>query len=284
MSSNSNNKYVIQSVLRALDLLVWLAEHEGRGRLTEISQDLGYQKNTTFRLLYTLIERGFVRQTDDAGYELTFKLLTLGESVIRSTDIHHVARPHIQELARKCGESVTLAILDGNEVIYLDRVLGSARFNTSYSIGSRAKAYTTALGKAILAFSPGEVVERCAGKELLANTQYTIVDAKDLRQELEETARRGYALDNQENVLGIRCIGAPIFDRKGEVIAAISISGLAVNMTDERVKELIDPMLDTASTISAQMGFDGVRNGLYGADGNRSNTEVKKREVDREYA
>jgi DNA-binding IclR family transcriptional regulator len=251
-----NSSYTIQSVARALDVLIWLSEHEGRDRITDLAQALGCSKNTAFRLLYTLMERNFVRQSEDASYQLTFRLLTLGESVLGTTELHHLARPSIQELARQCGETVSLAVLEGDEIIYLDRVLGSSPFTTAYSIGSRAPACTTALGKAILAFSPEDVVERCLHDGLRSRTPHTITSPDRLRLKLREAARCCYALDNQENVLGVRCVGAPIFDRKGRVQAAISISGLAAHFSDERVQELIEPLLQTARSISAQLGFD----------------------------
>lgn len=252
-----DNNYTIQSVLRALDVLIWLSENKGTGRITEIAEDLGCSKNTAFRLLYTLMDRGFVRQAEDSSYELTFKLLNLGESVLNNTTVHHVARSHIQNLSGETGETVSLAILDGDEIIYLDRVLGSSPFNTAYSIGSRAKAYTTALGKAILAFSPPEIVDRCLRGPLQSNTPYTMTKPDRIRLELREISRRYYALDNQENVIGIRCIGAPVFERNDNVAAAISLSGLAVHFTDERIHELVEPLLSTAAAISERLGYTG---------------------------
>lgn len=254
----SRNVYTIQSVLRALDVLIWLGEHEGRGRITDIATELGYSKNTAFRLMQTLMERDFVRQADDSSYELTFRLLNLGEAVLRRTEVHHVARPFLQDLAGETGETVSLAILDGDEVIYLDRVLGSAPFKTSYSIGSRAKAYTTALGKAIMAFSSEETVDGCLDGELKQNTPYTLTNPHHIRTQLRDVARRCYAVDDQENVLGVRCVGAPIFDRKGNVVAAISMSGLAVHITDFRLRELTDPLLHAAAAISERLGYRDV--------------------------
>lgn len=250
--------YTIQSVLRALDVLIWLSQNGGRGRITDIAAAVGCSKNTAFRLMHTLMERGFVRQADDSSYELTFKLLNLGEVVLQRSEVHHVARPYLQNLASETGETTTLAILDGDEVIYLDRVLGSSPFKTSYSIGSRAKVHATALGKAMLAFSPKEVVDRCLQGPLQANTRYTITDPEHIRRELHDVSRSYYAMDNQENVLGVRCLGAPIFDRRGEVIAAISMSGLTVNFTDSRVRELANHLRETAADISAHLGYRGV--------------------------
>jgi len=250
-----NNNYQIKSVLRALDILELLASKGGSGRISDIAREIGCSKNTAFRLLQTLQEREFVRQADDSSYELTFKLLNLGETVMRTTEVHDIARPYIQNLVKLCGETATLAILDDDEIVYVDRVHGNMPHNTSYSIGSRAKAYRTSLGKAILAFSSETVVDHCLNQELQANTEYTITDPNRIRSELREVAQRGYATDNQENVLGIRCIGAPIFDRKGEVVAAVSVSGLAVRLTDQCLKDFSLHLLDTTRAISSRLGY-----------------------------
>lgn len=252
----SSNTYQIQSVARALEILELLASHGGAGRITDIARELDCSKNTTFRLLQTLHEHGFVRQADDASYELTFKLLKLGESALRNTEVPDVARPYLQALTRIVGETTTLAILDDDEVVYVDRVHGNMPHNTSYTIGSRAPASRTALGKAMLAYSPASVVEKILSQGLTANTVYTITDPTRFRAELEYIAQGHCAVDNQENVLGIRCIGAPVFDRKAEVVAAISISGLAVRLTDERLEELAVHLLETARAISERLGYE----------------------------
>ena len=125
------------------------------------------------------------------------------------------------------------------------------------SIGSRAKAYTTALGKVIMAFSPPSVVDLCLNGELKQNTPYTHTNPHHIRTQLRDIAHRRYAVDDQENVLGVRCVGAPIFDRKSNVVAAISMSGLAVHITDARLRQLVGPLRQAAASISRRMGYSG---------------------------
>lgn len=252
----ATNNYQIESVIRALEILELLASNGGTGRITDIAREMGCSKNTTFRLLQTLQARGFVRQADDSSYELTFKLLKLGESVLRTTEIPDVARSYLQSLTQTLGETSTLAFLDGDEIIYIDRVHGNMPHITSYTIGSRAKARNTALGKAILAYSPTTVVEDILKQGLKANTAYTITDPDQFRAELEHIAQGNCAIDNQENVLGIRCVAAPIFDRKGKVVAALSISGLAVRLTDDRLDEFSTHVMNTARAISQRLGYE----------------------------
>lgn len=247
--------YHIDSVLRALDILEFLAEHDGTSRVTDIAYEIDCSKNTAFRLLQTLKERDFVRQADDGSYELTFKLLNLGEQVAYKTDLHNVARPYLEELTKEFGETASLAILDGHEIIYVDRVLGNQPYHTSFSVGSTAMAYSTSLGKAILAYSCDKIVDSILSMGLKPITDFTITNADQLLADLRETAIRGYAIDNQENVLGIRCIGAPVFNRKGDPVAAISVSGLAVRLTDDHVKAIAKCLLSKSAIISHKLGY-----------------------------
>ena len=248
----NENKHQVQSVLRALDILEYLANQGGVGRVSEIARAVGCSKNTAFRLLQTLKERDFVLQTGDSSYELTFKLLRLSERITRNTELPDIVRPYLQELVHLVGETASLAVRDGNEILYLDRVRADSPFQTSYSVGSRAKLYSTSLGKAILAYSPEDVVQQVIDGGLLPNTEFTVTDPEKLRAELREIATMGYALDNQENVLGIRCVSAPVFNHKGEVIAAISVSSLAVRIPDERIPEIAEQVMRTAAAISSR--------------------------------
>lgn len=249
--------YSVTSVLRALDVLEYLARQGGAGRVSDIAKALRCSKNTAFRLLKTLQQRGFVSQMDDASYELTFKLLNLGECVLRNTDLHSVARPHLEALNRQFGETVSLGVLEGEEIVYLDRVLGTRPYHTSYAVGARTTAHSTALGKAILAFSAAPVVDRVVKAGLRPRTEYTITDPERLRADLRATAARGYAYDNQESVFGIRCIAGPVFDRRGDVVAAISVSALAARVTDEYAKTLARRVTAAAAALSIRLGYAG---------------------------
>lgn len=251
----SEHNYQVESVIRALDILEFLSERGGAGRVSDIAQAVGCSKNTAFRLLQTLMYRDFVRQAEDSSYELTFKLLNLGECVARNADLQKVARSHLEKLAKELGETVSVGVLDDHDIVYLDRVLGTMPYHTSYSVGSRAKAHSTALGKAILAHSSADIVEKNLRAQLKPNTEFTITDPEQLLAELQLITKNGYAIDNQENVLGIRCIAAPVFDRKGKVTAAISIAGLAVRLTDEWMKANFQKLLATTSEVSTRLGY-----------------------------
>lgn len=256
--------YSVTAVLRALDVLEYLANQRGEGRVSEIAKQVRCSKNTAFRLLKTLQQRGFVRQTNDASYELTFKLLNLGECVLRNTDLHAVARSYLEALNQQFGETVSLGVLDGQGIVYLDRVLGTRPYHTSYAVGARTTAYSTALGKAILAFSPDSIVDRIIEAGLRPITKHTITDPTRLRADLRGTAVRGYAYDNQENVFGIRCIAAPVLDRRGDVVGAISISALAARVDDAYAKTLAMRIVSMTAALSSRLGYSGPPPGALG--------------------
>lgn len=271
--------YSVISVVRALDILELLAQQGGAGRVSDIAKVLRCSKNTAFRLLKTLQHRGFVSQTDGTAYELTFKLLTLGECVLRHTDLHSVARPYLDALNRRFGETVSLGILDGGEVVYVDRVLGTRPYHTSYAVGARTTSYSTALGKAVLAFSPPAVADRIIEAGLKAKTSHTITDPVRLRADLRVTAARGYAYDNQESVLGIRCVAAPVFDRRGEVVAAMSVSALAARVTGEYAEALARSVVSQAVALSARLGYaaPGANGAGVGTAGRRARVSARAR-------
>ncbi len=250
----SPKSYSVEFVLRALDIIETLAE-SGGSRVTDLAMELGCSKNTAFRLLQTLMDRGYVKQADDSSYELTFLLVNLSDKIISHTDLNNIVRPYLEELRNEFGETATLAIVDGTEIVYLQRVLGNQPYHTSFNVGSRAKSYRTSLGKAILAFSPPKAVDNILKEEFQAVTPFTITDPMRFEAELRSTAERGYAVDNQENVLGICCVGAPIFNRRGEAIAAISVSGLSVRLTEEVIEKIAKSVTSKASSISARLGY-----------------------------
>lgn len=251
----TDRNYKIDSISRAISVLEILAERDEPCRVTDISRALECSKNTVFRILKTFELHGYVRETSDSSYELTLKLLNLGESVLSNLDLHRLARPYLEALVEEFGETATLGIPEGNGVVYVDRVLGKAPYRTSFGIGSRALIHSTSIGKAVLAFSSEEDVERIVEAGLPHLTEYTITDRDRLFEQLEEIRRRGYSIDDQENVLGIRCVGAPVFSRKGAVIGAVSVSGMAVRITKELIEVIAPKLVEQTFAISARMGY-----------------------------
>lgn len=249
----------VQVLERALKILEALArEREGLG-LNELARRVGLHKSTTYRLLHTLKEYGYVDQDNTYGhkkYTLGFKILELSGSLLEGLDVRKVARPYLEQLAAQTQEVAHLVIPDGDEAVYVDKVEGNRTIRMYSQIGRRVPLHSTAVGKAILACLPWPEVESLlSNKGLPRFTSRTIVDWSTLAEHLEQVRKQGYAVDDGENEEGIRCVGAAILDHRGRVIAALSLSGSEVHMTWERIPELGSLVREAAKEISRRMGF-----------------------------
>lgn len=245
-------KTTSQTVLRALTLLEAVAE--GTGSLEVLSAAAGFSRSTTHRLLSTLTRAGYLRHEPRAGYLLGPRLIELGFKAHGQLHLPSLARPHLTWLAQLSQETVHLGVLDGTDVVYLDKVEGTRGLQMASHIGGHAPAQATALGKAILSALPE--------KEWLAHfipnlqrTPKTITDPQRFQQEIACVAARGYALDLEENEPGIRCIAAPIRDGSGRGVAAVSISSAVIYMDNDRIAESIPWVVETAQRISRDLGW-----------------------------
>ena len=245
----------VTKVFKIVELLVTKNEFE----LKELSQLLGIQKTTVHRMLLTLQDLGYVRQNPlNRKYQATIKFFELGQSVVRHTQLIDIARPHMVDLSRKVDENVNLGILDGIDAVCIDRVEGQNPLKVDQPIGSRAPAYVSAFGKALLAFLPDEErTEILSGHRIVRFTDKSHQTVIALERDLKKCKDRGYALDDEEAVTGIRCVGAPIIDHTGEVIAGISIALPAFRMNRKKQIEYAQFVTQTASLISKDLGKSG---------------------------
>lgn len=218
-------KKTVNSVVKALNILELLGQHKELG-VTELSENLNYDKSTTFRLLSTLKERHFVSQNAKTQkYSNATKLIMLGNSVLRHRNYSHNIRVELKKLAQTTRETVNLAIPEGTEVVYIDRYETEDILKLANVIGQRRPMYCTSVGKAIMAhYDPGYVEALCRNFPFEAFTEFTCTNKKALLKELEMTRERGYSIDNQEHHLGIRCVAVPILSEYNEPLAAVSIS------------------------------------------------------------
>ena len=248
---------IVQAVDRSLAILEAMAREGGPMGLGEISAEVELTRSTVHRLLATLISRGFARQDPASGrYALGFKALEVGTSCLASLDIRGVARPHLRNLARECGETANLSVLEGMDVIYIDQVETESIIKMRARLGSRGPAYCTGSGKVLLASLPDEELDRLLdGRILKRYTTRTIADPARLRQELERTRRDGFALDFGEMEPTVRCAAAPIRDYDGQVLYAVSISGPSTRIEGERLRSVLVPaVLRAAQEISKELG------------------------------
>lgn len=250
---------IVQSVDRTLIILEELARYKNGCGVTELSKALSLHKSTTHRLLSSLLTRGYVKQDLlTNNYQLGSKLLLLAGAFLDSIDIRTVAKPFIQELSMSTGEIVHLAVLDGDEAIYIDKVESSHQSNLRiYSqIGKRIPLHCTGVGKALLCdMDFSRVKELIKEEDMYKYTPNTIDNYHDFEIELKKIKELGYGFDEIEHEEGIRCVAAPIYNHKAKVVASISIAGPTLYITKERIPELIEQITHTAKSISCQLGY-----------------------------
>jgi DNA-binding IclR family transcriptional regulator len=252
-------------VIKALDVLECLAEYRRSMSVQEIAKVCGMSRPTTYRLLTTLMSRGFVRVDDNYHYSLGTKLLSFGSIVLDSIDLPELARPFLRELCVISNETAYLSILDGTEIVYVGKEESLRTLQTPISVqmrssvGMRLPPHCCAMGKSIMAHLPqGEcqtLLERI--KPLKSFTRLTITDPDALLHELERIRQQAYAVDDREVDDGTSCVGAPIFDSSGRAIAAISIAGPAYRLTLDHLHELSKDVIRVTQALSNQLGYTG---------------------------
>jgi PcaR/PcaU/PobR family beta-ketoadipate pathway transcriptional regulator len=235
--------------------------------LTEIVEATGINKTTVFRIAATLENAGYlVRDTDTRRYRPGIKVLQLGFTAISSLDIRQVARPYLEQLSQEVGETVSLSILDGMEIVYIDRVRNQQIVGVVLGMGSRLPAHCASMGKAMLAFLPPEELRRLGQAELKPRTPKSLVDWAALEDELARVRQQGYAINDEELEIGLRAVAAPIWDSTNQVVAATNITGTAAMISLERMKnELSQAVRNTANQISQALGYSAERRIKIGA-------------------
>jgi DNA-binding IclR family transcriptional regulator len=256
-SKTNNSPYRVQVVDRALAALDVLANRSSECSLVELCTALKLHKSTVHRLMMVLEQHRLVdKNPETGGYRLGLKLFEFGSKAIAALDPRRHARRHLDRLQREVGETVFFCILDDGQVFYLEKVESQQSIRTACTVGSRAPAYCTAVGKAMLAELPdaevNDIVRRWGLKPI---TQNTITTPAALKAELRAVRSRGYAIDNEEKEEGLRCISAAVRGHSGKLFAAISVSGPAFRITKERIPEIGQIVIRTASDLSAEFGY-----------------------------
>jgi len=254
---------VSPSILRALDILEMFSRAEPRLSLTEISRRLGVATSTAHSLLHSLVTRGYMEQTENRRYALGPRLITLTQSVRINVELRDRAAPLLRNLADAVHESVYLAALDGDCAVYVYAIESARRLMARTAVGNRAHLHATSLGKAMLAHLPEDELEAIVARTgLQAYTEATITDMDALMADLERTRERGYAVDAGGYEHSSYCIAAPIFDARGQVIAACSVSGRDPALVEDQLAVIAPQVSHTAQEISRRMGFVPSRQAL----------------------
>ncbi|MGI6226350.1 MAG: IclR family transcriptional regulator [Peptococcales bacterium] len=248
------SRVLVQSVDRALSILNVFSQHEELG-VTEISKLIGLNKSTTYGLLSTLFENGYVDKKANGKYCLGLKLLELGQYVQKRLDVRNIARPFLEELCEKYDETIHLVLCYRGGAYYVDKVESARSIVNITQVGKKVALNASSVGKIILAYLPKEQQEKELALPLHQYTPNTIVDPVELREHIEVVRENGYALDIEEIELGIRCVGAPIRNYSGQVIGAFSCSAPATRVSAEKLSEIIEAVKETAQKISQKLGY-----------------------------
>lgn len=262
MQETSDNNFS-GTVIKALNVLECLAQHGRPMSAQEVATACGLSRPTAFRLLTTLMSRGFVRTDGHHNYALGTTLVSLGAIALRGISLSDLARPYLHELCLVSGETANLSILDGSDILYIGKEESlQTTQNPNFvqlrsTIGTRLTAHSSALGKAMLANLPQETCQSLLAKAapLRAYTTHTLTDIDALTEELAKIRQMGYAVDDREVDEGTRCVAAPIFDSTGAVVAAMSIAGPAYRLTVEQLHGFSPDVIRVAQALSAQLGY-----------------------------
>jgi len=251
----------VQSVDRALYILEALGRHGRLVSVTELSHELGIHKSTVFRLLNTLVQHRLAEQDPETQrYKLGLRILDLSNRLLSNLQVRTEAMPHLRELAQACGESVHLGVLNAGELVYIDKVEDTGAAPMYSKIGRRAPVHCTAMGKAMLAFLPIDEARTILEQQgLTRKTPNTICSLDQLLTALNDVRQQGFSFDDEEHEIGIRCVGAPILDHRGSVVAALSVSGPCLRITEALKTGLAEKVRQTGLAISARLGYDGPR-------------------------
>lgn len=252
-----STRRTIKSLQRAIDILGLFGGESPELGITEIAEILDLHKSTVAGLVYTLEDNDYlVQDAATRKYRLGFRLVERASTLLDQIDLRAVARPHLDELRDWCDESVNLAIPDGRQVVYIERLTTSQSLGMRAKVGYRGLMHCTALGKAILSrMTQADVEEIAAEAGLPAVTAKAITDLDQLLEELDRVRNQGFALDDEENEEGVRCIAAPILDHTGRPAAAVSVSAPAQRLPVARVPVYGARVKAAADAISHSLGY-----------------------------
>ncbi len=249
---------LVSAAVRVLAVLDQLSRHRAIG-LEDISRELKLAKPTVYRFLLTLQELGYTRRIDGERWAVTLKMFNMGSRALDHLDLHSAARPIAEDLAEDLGETVHMGVLDGDSAVYVLKIESRYTIRMFSRVGRRMPLYCTAIGKVLLAYSTDSEREAALkGVRLLAFTKNTLTTREALNAELERVRELGFALDNEEREEGVHCIGAPIFDYTGAVVATLSVSWPGFRYSQGEESEKVAKTKDAAARVSAILGYNPV--------------------------
>ncbi|UCG39055.1 MAG: IclR family transcriptional regulator [bacterium] len=258
MIKRKKSDYIIHSVDHAFDVLEAFRAEEPELGVTQLAKTLNLHKNNVFRILATLESRGYVEQNPRTGnYRLGLKAFEAGQAYLRHTSLLSVAHPEMRALTQKLRENAYLAVLRGDYVFYLDETIAEQTIQVISRLGTRVSPHCTATGKVFLSYiEKAQLEEVLSTRPLEKMTPKTITDRRKLFGELKKVAEKGFAVDDEEWTLGLKCVAAPILDYYGKIQGTLSVSGPSDRLPAERLQEEVIPaVMKHAQEISRKMGY-----------------------------
>jgi len=255
MSTGFALRNKVQSLDRALEILRLLGS-EPEMRVTDLARRLEVHKSTVFRLLATLQEHGLVEQNPTTEkYRLGYGLVRLAGAVVAELDLARASRSVLEELATRTGETVNLAILQGEQVVNIDQIAAPNLVVNVNWVGKQTPLHATSNGKVLLAYLSEDERRRLLDRSLPRLTPRTITDPRILEKQLHRVLTDGYAFTLEELELGLNAVAAPVYAADGRVQAAVSVAGPSYRVTPQRLSDLGEMTKDAAAAISRRMGY-----------------------------
>jgi IclR family transcriptional regulator, KDG regulon repressor len=251
------NEYNVRAVERALQILECFDnEHAERG-ISEIAQAVELHKATAHRIVTTLVNYGYLERAEDGQkYRLGLELTNLGFKVIHRMDLRREALPYMKQLVEQWDETCDLSVFDRGSILYIEVIRGSRALTVAAAVGQRLPIHCTASGKMFLAHLPPEEQNAILSKPLTSYTEKTVTSPDGVRKEMEIIRNQGYSIDREGFEMGVCAVAAPIYNRRGNVIAALGSPSPSSRMTPERISEMAKSFKEAAQAISRRMGYD----------------------------
>ena len=257
-ATSTSNRYRIQVLDRAAQIMDCFGFDHKELSVSEIGRRTRLHKSTTHRILMALEYNQLIKQNPETGkYHLGIKLFKLGNQAVLQFDLRDICRPHLVRLMDKTKETVHLAVLDGDQVLYLDKVEGPHALRMPSRVGRHITTYCTSLGKAMLS-----CLEETDVKRMLQSQPFKVLTPNTIRNldlllaDLRATRKRGYSIDDEEIEIGLRCVGAPIYDHTMRMVGAISVAAPSARLTTQKLPAFGRMVMEVAAEISKELGYE----------------------------
>lgn len=246
-----------KTIDKALEIIEYLLKSNSPSGILEISRNLNINTSTVQRIINTLNNKNYLfQEPENKKYKLGFKFLEISKIILSRIDLRKIVHPYLKELRDKTEETVHLMILDDSMGVYIDSLESPQRTRVVSSIGTRDGLHFSAVGKTILAYLSDKEIEKIVRvRGLKRMTPKTITNLYTLKEELKIIRDRGYSIDDEEGEVGTRCIGTPIFNHNGKVVASVSIAAPCHRLTKEKLNTFLPLLLQTTSKISVELGY-----------------------------